>query len=88
MDANYAKDFRESDNGKRWHAAVAESWFQEGLKVATATMTMPRAEDMAGAAANWHRMEGAIMFTRHLMNLTEMPKPRAIDSTANLKHNI
>lgn len=80
------KEFRESESGKRWHQASAESWFQEGVRVALQTMSFPSSQDMGTAAANWHRTEGARTLAVTLCNLTETPQPKQLDQTSNLRH--
>jgi len=85
MNIDYRKQFRESDNGKKFHQATSEGWFHDGVQVALQTFFLPGAANDADASANWFRQEGAKMFADMILNLTETPKPRTIHSRANLK---
>lgn len=85
MHIDHQKAFRESINGRAWFEAVTQQWFIEGVKTATLTFTMPIAKTAEEAAANFHRIEGARAFAASLFNLTESPKPPAVDHKANLR---
>lgn len=86
MQIDLIKNFVETDEGRRWHNASAETWFQEGVKVAQMTIAFQSTNDPILAAANWHRMEGARLMAAHMLSLTERPEKRQVDPKANLIH--
>lgn len=69
------KEFRESEAGKKWHAASAESWFTQGIQLGLEKLYLPPAQDMGNAAANHWRRDGAEMLAQRLLTLTEIQQP-------------
>lgn len=47
--------------------------------------SLPSTDDPVQAAANWHRVEGALEVIDTLLNLAEVPKPPDKKSDFNLK---
>jgi len=85
MTIDARREFADSVNGKRWHNATTENWFREGLRLALQTMPAPRAGTTEEAAANWWKNQGAKQLADHILTLTELPKSKELDKTANLK---
>jgi hypothetical protein len=74
MNFDPKKAFNESDHAKVWHDVVASKGFHAAAEAALANMQMnlPTPPDMATAAANDWRMQGARRFLNELMTLTEI----------------
>ena len=78
MNFDPKKAFNESDHAKVWHDVVASKGFHAAAEAALSNMQMnlPTAPDMATAAANDWRMQGARRFLNELMTLTEQGSPQ------------
>lgn len=77
------KEFRESEAGKKWHSASAESWFHQGIQLALSNLYLPPAQDMGNAAANHWRRDGAQLLADKLVTLTEIKEsPKAVPMRA------
>lgn len=72
---------------KSLEALVVNPGFRDACQAALLShlMSLPKTKDMVEAAANWHRMEGAMDAIDTLLNLAEVPKPPEQRSDYNLK---
>ena len=88
MNFDPKKRFNESEHSKAWHDAVASQVFHAAAEAALASMqiNLPKVSDMATAAANDWRMQGARRFLTELMSLTE-PASKPDDKPAMPKLN-
>ena len=83
MNFDPKKAFNESEHAKAWHDLVASKGFHAAAEAALANMVLnfPSANELATAAANDWRMQGARRFLTELMNLTEpgsTPKDKVV----------
>lgn len=73
MNIDARKRFKEGPHGKMWGDFVASEAFNAAAEAALVSMaqSLPPAPELATAAANDWRMQGARLILGHLMNLTE-----------------
>jgi|GEM_PF-4751059 hypothetical protein len=74
MNLDAKKRFNAGEHSKLWHDLVTSAAFGSASEAALVTMLagLPKPSDLATAAANDWRMQGARMFLEQLMNLTEI----------------
>jgi hypothetical protein len=74
MNLDAKKRFNAGEHSKLWHDLVTSAAFNAASEAALVTMLagLPKPSDLATAAANDWRMQGARMFLEQLMNLTEI----------------
>lgn len=90
MNIDSRKRFRESEHGKSWHDTVMSNAYASAVETAMVVtqQALPPAPDMATAAANDWRMQGARLFAKTLSDLTEVAPEQPKTTVRKLNYKV